>query len=235
MAAILGLADEHNAAVVEDCAHAPGATLDGRPVGSFGDAGWFSFYATKNMTTGEGGMVTTDDEQVGEKVRKLRNHHQTKSPDEKMDAWGYDVDGLGFNFRMSEITAALGVNQLEQLPDMNQSRRAVAHGYRDEIVDIDGLRWVGTDTADTTHVFHLFVVEIGEAYPYTRDELYDRLADRDIITGVHYPSISELTYYRNIEGEYTNAETLSSRILSLPMFPGMERDTQRRVVEALRA
>lgn len=233
MDAIQSLADEYDAAVVEDCAHAPGATAGGRPVGSFGDAGCFSFYATKNMTTGEGGMVTTDNDRVAEKVRKLRNHHQTKSPDEKRDAWGYDVDGLGFNFRMSEITAALGVNQLEKLPELNESRRDIARRYRDAIADIDGLRWVGTDTDDTTHVFHLFVVEVSEAYPCTRDELYERLSDRNIVTGVHYPSISNLTYYRDIEGECTNAEALSSRILSLPMFPEMERDTQRRVVDAL--
>jgi dTDP-4-amino-4,6-dideoxygalactose transaminase len=233
MEPILDLADEHDAAVVEDCAHAPGATLDGRPVGSFGDAGCFSFYATKNMTTGEGGMVTTNDDTVAEKVRKLRNHHQTKSPDEKVDAWGYDVDGLGFNFRMSEITAALGVNQLEKLPDMNESRRAVARRYRDAVADIDGLRWVGTDTDDKTHVFHLFVVEVEDSYPYTRNELYDRLSEQDILTGVHYPSISKLTYYRDVDGEYEHAEALSDRILSLPMFPEMETATQQRVVEAL--
>jgi perosamine synthetase len=234
MDAILSLADEYDAAVVEDCAHAPGATAGGRPVGSFGDAGCFSFYATKNMTTGEGGMVTTDDDRVAEKVRKLRNHHQTKSPDEKVDAWGYDVDGLGFNFRMSEITAALGVNQLERLPDMNDSRRTVADRYRDAIADIDGLRWVGTDADDKTHSFHLFVVEVEEPYPYTRNELYDHLSERDILTGVHYPSLSKLTYYRDIDGEYERAESLSDRILSLPMFPDMEPATQRRVVEALR-
>lgn len=234
MDAILDLAADYDAAVVEDCAHAPGATIDGEPVGSLGDAGCFSFYATKNMTTGEGGMVTTSDDELAAKVRKLRNHHQTKSPDEKADAWGYDVDGLGFNFRMSEITAALGVTQLEKLPDMNESRRAVARRYRDAVVDIDGLRWVGTDIPEKTHVFHLFVVEVDDTYPDTRNELYDRLSEQDIVTGVHYPSISTLTYYRDVDGEYATAEALSDRILSLPMFPGMERSTQDRVVEALR-
>lgn len=233
MDSILNIAAKHNVSVVEDCAHSPGATFNGRPVGSFGDVGCFSFYATKNMTTGEGGMAITDEDEIAEKIRKLRNHHQTKSPDEKQEAWGYDVDGLGFNFRMSEIEAAIGRSQLEKLPGMNESRREVAKRYIDALEDIKGLQWVGEEDVRKEHVFHLFVIEVGEEYSLTRNELYDHLSDQNILSGVHYPSISELSFYDEVEGEYERAEELSSRILSLPMFPNMEPETQDRVIEAL--
>ncbi|MCU4800376.1 DegT/DnrJ/EryC1/StrS family aminotransferase [Halobacteria archaeon HArc-gm2] len=232
MQAITKLAEQHEAAVVEDCAHAPGATIEGKPVGSWGDAGCYSFYATKNVTTGEGGMVVTNDQQLAERIRKLRNHHQTKSPDEKRDNWGYDVDGLGFNFRMSEFQAAMGLSQLERLDEMNESRRQVAQRYRNAIEGIEGLYWYG-DESNTEHVFHLFVVQVGDGYPLTRNELYDRLTERNIVSGVHYPPISELTYYDGVGGEYAIATELYNRIISIPMYPKMSERDQQRVIETL--
>ncbi|MFC4357721.1 DegT/DnrJ/EryC1/StrS family aminotransferase [Halobium salinum] len=231
---IVDLARAHDAAVVEDCAHAPGATLDGQPVGSFGDAGCYSFYATKNMTTGEGGMVVTSDAELAERVRKLRNHHQTKSPDEKKHNWGYDVDGLGFNFRMSEFEAVFGLSQLDRLPEMNESRRRVANRYVERIESIPGLEWVGGNP-EKEHVFHLFVVRIGDDYPLSRQELYDHLDDAGIITGVHYPPISDLSYYEGVPGEHRTADVLFEEILSLPMYPGMTDTEQEQVMEALEA
>ncbi|AQL43312.1 hypothetical protein BV210_11685 [Halorientalis sp. IM1011] len=233
MPEIIDVADEHDIAVIEDCAHAPGASVDGKPVGSFGDAGCFSFYATKNMTTGEGGMVVTNDADLGERVRQLRNHHQTKSPDEKKQNWGYDVDGLGFNFRMSEFQAVMGLSQLKKLGEMTESRQRVARRYREAIATIDGLSWYGNDP-EKDHVFHLFVVHVEDEYPLTRNELYDHLSTNDIVTGVHYPPIPELTYYNGVEGEYERAMRLYDRILSLPMFPDMDNSTQDHVIDALR-
>lgn len=229
---IVSLADDHGAAVVEDCAHAPGAEIDGQPVGSFGDVGCFSFYATKNITTGEGGMAISDDPELVARIRQLRNHHQTKSPDEKERDWGYDVDGLGFNFRMSEFEAVMGLSQLQHLDDMNESRREVAETYTDALREIDGLVWRGGQNSKD-HVFHLYAVQVLDDYPLTRNELYDHLSNRGITTGVHYPSLSSLTYYKGIGGRFRNAEQFSDRILSLPMFPYMESGTQNAVIEAL--
>lgn len=229
---IVDVADRYDVAVIEDCAHAPGATVDGRPVGSFGDVGCFSFYATKNITTGEGGMAVTNDDDLAERVFKLRNHHQTKTPTEKKQNWGYDVDGLGFNFRMSEISASIGVNQLQKLPEMNESRREVADRYRESISEISGLSWEGEDDAKE-HVYHLFVLRVGEEYPMTRGELYEHLAENQIRAGVHYPPISRLSYYDNVSGSVPRAEEMFQEILSIPMFPDMSRETQNRIVEAL--
>ena len=234
MPEICRIAEENGAAVIEDCAHAPGASISGEPVGSFGDAGCYSFYATKNMTTGEGGMVVTSDDELATQVRKLRNHHQTKSPDEKQDNWGYDVDGLGFNFRMSEIQAVMGRSQLERLPEMNKARRQVAEQYLQALDEIPGLEWVGDPSSVEDHVFHLFVARITDEYPLTRQQLYDHLADDDIVTGVHYPPISELSYYDNVRGDHDMADKLYGEILSLPMFPEMTDTEQQTVLDSLR-
>ena len=235
MPEICRLAENHGATVIEDCAHAPGASISGEPVGSFGDAGCYSFYATKNMTTGEGGMVVTSDDELASRVRKLRNHHQTKSPDEKKENWGYDVDGLGFNFRMSEIQAVMGRSQLKRLPTMNDVRREVARQYLDALAEIPGIEWVGDPESMDEHVFHLFVVRVTNEYPLTRQQLYDKLSTEDITTGVHYPPLSELSYYDDVRGEHETADELYTEILSLPMFPGMTDTEQQTVVTSLRA
>ena len=235
MPTITQLAEQHDAAVIEDCAHAPGATIDGKPVGSFGDAGCYSFYATKNMTTGEGGMITTSNDELAKQVRKLRNHHQTKSPDEKKNNWGYDVDGLGFNFRMSEIQATMGVSQIQRLPEMNKERRRVARKYLNAIEDIPGIGWVGDRDRIDDHVFHLFVIQVEGDYPLNRQELYDHFSEHDIVTGVHYPPISGLSFYDGIPGEHEIADALYERILSIPMYPDMTEQEQQTVVDALRA
>lgn len=229
MPEICRLAKEYGAVVIEDCAHAPGASISGEPVGSFGDAGCYSFYATKNMTTGEGGMVVTSDDDLANRIRKFRNHHQTKSPDEKQKNWGYDVDGLGFNFRMSEIQAVMGRSQLERLPKMNKARRQVAKQYLEALGEIPGLEWVGDYDSLEDHVFHLFVVRVTDEYPLTRQQLYDHLAEDDIVTGVHYPPISELSYYHDVHGDHDTADELYGEILSLPLFPRMT-DTERQTV-----
>jgi len=234
MPEICRLSEEHGATVIEDCAHAPGASLDDKPVGSFGDAGCYSFYATKNMTTAEGGMVVTSNKELAEGVRNLRNHHQTKSPDEKAENWGYDVDGLGFNFRMSEIQAVMGQSQLERLPEMNEERRRVARGYLESLDGISGLEWVGDRDGLDEHVFHLFVIRVTEEYPLSRQQLYDHLAESDITTGVHYPPISQLSYYDDVRGDHDTTDELYGQILSLPMFPEMTDTEQQAVIESLR-
>jgi len=233
MPEICRLADKQDVAIIEDCAHAPGASLDGKPVGSFGDAGCYSFYATKNMTTGEGGMVVTSDDELAERVRKIRNHHQTKSPDEKQDNWGYDVDGLGFNFRMSEIQAVMGRSQIDRLPSMNEARRDVAQRYLDELEEIPGIERVRDLDFFDHHVFHLFVVRVTDDFPLTRQALYDHLSANDITTGVHYPPISKLSYYGNVRGDYDMANALYDQILSLPMYPEMTETEQDTVISKL--
>lgn len=233
MGRIMDIAERYDVSVIEDCAHAPMAEFDGKRVGSFGDAGCFSFYATKNITTGEGGMVTTNDPEIEKHVRKLRNHHQTMTPKEKKETWGYDADGTGFNFRMSEIQAAMGISQLERLPEMTESRREVAARYKEGIESISGLRWESED-ARKSHAYHLFVIQVDDEYPISRDELFEVFEKNNVVTGVHYPPISRLTQYEELNGSVPNADKFADRILSLPMYPYMEGAEQDKVLDILR-
>jgi len=135
---------------------------------------------------------------------------------------------------MSEIQAVMGRSQLNRLPAMNEARRDVAQRYLDALEDIPGLEWVGDSDSITDHVFHLFVVRVTEDYQLTRQSLYDHLSANDITTGVHYPPISELSYYEDVRGDYDLADDLYNEILSLPMYPGMTDTEQQTVISALR-
>jgi dTDP-4-amino-4,6-dideoxygalactose transaminase len=135
---------------------------------------------------------------------------------------------------MSEIQAVMGRSQLKRLPEMNEARRQVAKQYLEALDEISGLEWVGDPDSVGNHVFHLFVVRVTDEYPLTRQQLYDHLADNDIVTGVHYPTISELSYYDSVRGDHDTADELYAEILSLPMFPEMTDTEQQTVVNSLR-
>lgn len=235
---ILKLAAKHDLRVVEDCAHSPGATYKGREVGSLGDAGAFSFYATKNMTTGEGGMITTNRDDVADDALKARSHRQTKDPAQKMTTFGYDVDGLGYNFRMSEFSAAIGLSQLQRLPRLNEERKAVAKRYGKALHGIRGLL-LPREPRGREHVHHLYVVRFTGG-PAVRNAAFEALQDQGILAGMHYPALHQLSYYRGQESTTPRplpaAERLAGEILSLPFFPGLsqaEADTVASVLKGV--
>ncbi len=133
---------------MEDCAQSVGAKFEDKKVGSFGDAGCYSFYATKNITTGEGGMLVTSSEKIKDRALLIRNHGQSKTPKEKFAHWRYDVTDLGFNFRMSEIDAVIGLKQMEKLDLIIESRRKVAKRYKEELEKIDGIEMLHDPESD---------------------------------------------------------------------------------------
>lgn len=197
MKVISRLVKKHGVRMVEDCAQAHGAAFGDKKVGSFGDAGCFSFYATKNITTGEGGMLVTSSKEVQKRVLFMRNHCQTKTPAEKAASWHYDVADLGFNFRMSEIEAAIGLVQMKKLDLIIKDRRELARKYREALEEIEGLKMLhDPDDSLCCGVFHLLEVKVEKPYPLSRDELFSRLLKRGIITGVHYIPLHHLSYYR---------------------------------------
>ncbi len=240
MERISSLATKYSVKMIEDCAQAHGATVNCRKVGSFGDASCFSFYATKNMTMGEGGIMLTDERAVLEKACRMRNHGQTKIPREKAREWHYDVVQLGFNFRMNEIQAVMGISQMERLDAMIESRWQVAQEYKEELRNIRGIELLHEPEKDSKRhgVYHLLVIRVGEEYPLTRDELYIKMRENGITCGVHYPPLHYLTYYKQTtgykEGDFPCAERLYSCILSLPFFPFMKDSELDRIVEVLR-
>jgi perosamine synthetase len=239
MSKINRLLEDYDLGMIEDCAQSHGATVSGQKTGSFGDAGCFSFYATKNMTTGEGGMIVTDNEQIKNHAFLARSHFQTRTPGQKAIDWKYDVTGLGFNFRIGEIEAAIGLKQLERIDSINQSRREIAKRYKEELEKIDGIYMLHDPESDSPRqgVYHLLVVKVEKPYPLTRNKLYLHLQKNKIVTGVHYPPLHYLSYYRQTtnykKGDFPCAERLYSKILSLPMFPLMKDHEFQRIIKAL--
>lgn len=241
MKKIIKLAQDYNVKVVEDCAQSHGATVGGKKVGGFGDAGCFSFYATKNITTGEGGMLVTDDKVIRDRAKLVRSHCQTKTPKEKSISWSYDIVDLGFNFRMSEIEAAIGLKQMEKIDSLNKSRLEIAKMYREGLKDIEGIKMLHIpDLANSRQgIYHLFVVTVEKEFPLTRDELYTFLQQEHITVGVHYPPLHYFSYYRETtnykKSDFPCAETLFSKILSLPIFPFMNKHDLQRIIKTIKS
>jgi perosamine synthetase len=234
------LVKKHDVRMIEDCAQSVGAMFGDKKVGSFGDTGCFSFYATKNITTGEGGMLVTSNEEVRNRALLIRNHGQNKTPKEKFAHWRYDVSDLGFNFRMSEIEAAIGLKQMEKLDLIIESRREIAKRYSEELETVDGIVMLHDPKSDLYRqgVFHLLEVKIEKPYPLKRDALYDFLKKKGITTGVHYPPLHMFSYYKKTtkyrKGDFPQAEALYSKILSLPMFPFMTELEFQTIINALK-
>ncbi len=240
MKIISRLVRKHRVRMIEDCAQAQGATFGGKKVGSFGNVGCFSFYATKNISTGEGGMLVTSSKKVQKRALLVRNHCQTKTPAEKAADWHYDVTDLGFNFRMSEIEAAIGLEQIKKLDLITKNRRELAKKYKESLKEIEGIKMLhDPDDSICRGVFHLLEVKVEKPYPLTRDELYNYLRERGIIAGVHYIPLHYFSYYKRTtkykKGNFPCAEGLFQKILSLPMFPFMAEQEFQIIIGALKA
>ncbi len=213
MKAFTEIAEDHKLILIEDAAQAHGAEFMGKKVGGFGHAAIFSFYATKNMTTGEGGMIVTNDRRIAERVKLLRNHGQTEK---------YLHIELGWNLRMTSIQAALGRVQLRKLDRLNEIRRRNAHMLTQKLSKIKGITPPYEDPR-VKHVYHQYVIRVEDDFPITRDELRKMLAEKGIGTDVHYPRpifqqplYQRLGYPQNI---CPNAIEASKRVLSLPVHP----------------
>jgi perosamine synthetase len=219
MKAFREIAEDHKLILIEDAAQAHGALYMGRKVGSLGDAAAFSFYATKNMTTGEGGMVVTNDRRVAEKVKMLRDHGQ---------AGKYLHVELGYNLRMTSIAAALGRVQLRKLDSMNERRRANAQLLTSMLSKVKGII-TPVEKPWARHVYHQYVVRVTGEFPLTRDELAEKLRERGVGTAVHYPrAIPDQPFYKRLGIDCPKgcpeARRAAREVLSLPVHPCLTRD-----------
>jgi dTDP-4-amino-4,6-dideoxygalactose transaminase len=236
MGAILDVARRHGLAVIEDCAHAPLAALDGRCVGTFGAAGCFSFYANKNLAVGEGGMVVTDDAELAEQVRRLRCHGMSSACIERHVGAGplYDVTDLGYNYRLDEIRAAIGLAQLGKLRRGNARRRELMARYRESIAAVDGARMPFAQTRGEP-ACHICPVLLDEEVD--RAECIGALRDRGIQTSVHYTPAHRFRYYREHWGGEAcvlpHTEMVGARELTLPLHTLMTEHDVDAVVAAL--
>ncbi len=215
-------------AIVEDACQALGAAVGYRPAGSIG-TGCFSFYATKNVTTGEGGVVTTDDDEIAHTLRILRNQGQRAR---------YEYERPGFNFRMTELQAALGVAQMSRLPEIVAARRANATALTEGLAGIDGLT-LPFEPEGRTHVFHQYTVRIGEGARRSRDEVLDTLRERGVDAGVYYPAaVYDHACFRSDPRIGAPSTPITDRfarqVLSLPVHPKVDGADVEHIVEVIR-
>jgi perosamine synthetase len=229
MDAILALAGERGVPVMEDAAHALPAAYRGRRVGTIGALTVFSFYATKNLTTGEGGMVTTADEALHERIRARRLHGMTRDAWKrysKEGSWRYDVAYPGFKYNMTDMNAAIGLVQLRRLAAMQAGRARIVARYRAALGDLDAIE-LPACRPDVEHAWHLFVIRVrAERLRIGRDAMIAELTAAGIGTSVHFIPLHEHSYYRDVLGARAEALPIAARewprMISLPLFPGMD-------------
>ncbi len=235
MPAILDIAARHHLAVIEDSAHAPGAYLSGKHLGTWGDVGCFSFFSNKNLSTGEGGMIVTNRSDIADKVRLLRSHGMTSLTWDRHEghAYTYDVVDMGYNYRIDEIRSALGLAQLKKLTAGNARRQQIAERYWQAFQDIPGLDLPFCD-ANCQSSFHIFPILLPEGIE--RIPFIDQLRAVGVQTSIHYPPIHHFSYYRQRYPDLTlpRTEAVSHREVTLPLYPGMTEDQIELVIRSTR-
>lgn len=250
---IMSLARRHRVKVVEDAAHAfpavyrnrEGSAAGGRMIGSIGDATCFSFYANKTITTGEGGMLATDDDAVADRARVMRLHGIDRDIwnrySEPKARWAYDVIAPGFKYNMPDIAAAIGLRQLEKAKRFRERRQAIAEAYFNRLRDLPGLILPRIRCAMEDHAWHLYVVLVEPSETrdrIDRDFFIARLGEKDVGTGVHYIPLHRMTYYREryaLRPEmFPNADWVFQRCVSLPMFSAMTDGELSYVIESIK-
>ncbi|MFZ5967267.1 MAG: DegT/DnrJ/EryC1/StrS family aminotransferase [Bacillota bacterium] len=220
MKEIMDIANQYNLIVIEDCAQAHGASIHGKKVGTFGHFGVFSFYPTKNMTCGEGGMLTTQDKEMAQKARSLINHGQTAK---------YQHDLLGYNYRMTNIHAAIGIEQLHKLPGFNERRKEIAGRYSREITNPAFMKPICLPGFE--HVYHQYTLGVNN-----RIHFIEFLEAQGIGYGIHYPkAIPDQPLYLRREnlGSFTNARKAAERVVSIPVHPALTEQEVDYIVNSL--
>lgn len=224
MEKIVEIAKKNNLTIIEDACQAHGAKIGDKNVGTFG-IGCFSFYPTKNITTGEGGMITTNDEKIDELIRKLRNHGSLIR---------YHHDILGYNYRMTELSAAIGIAQLKKLEFFN-SRRIENALYLKEKIKIPGIITPKLKPG-YRHIFHQFTIRVTEKYKITREELMKKLKRNDIECEIYYPiPIHKQALFKKLgyDEKLPICEKISKEVLSLPIHPSVSKNDLNKIIEIL--
>jgi perosamine synthetase len=225
---LVPLARRHRLGIVEDAAQAVGARIAGRPAGSYG-LGCFSLYATKNITTAEGGVITTDDEVLADRLRVLRNQGMRAR---------YQYEVAGHNYRMTDLHAAVGIPQLAKLADITEARRHNAAVLTEGLADVTGLR-LPVVLPDRDHVWHQYTVLVTEEAGLTRDEFAARLTESGIGNGVYYPKVAfDYDCYREhpqvITSDVPVARRVAGQALSLPVHPKLSASDLDQIIETVR-
>lgn len=237
-AALRKIANEHGLALIADACHSLGAQQAGLPVGCLADLSCFSFHPVKPITTGEGGMVTTNSTVYNNRMRSFRSHGIDVDFRQRTEqaTHRYDMSSLGFNYRLSDIQAALGLRQLEKLEKFTHRRNQIAEQYDYLLKKVDGVQPLDR-VSDSSHAFHIYVVRIASSST-NRDAVFSQMRERGIGVNVHYRPVYLNSYYQQ-KAEYPEglcpvAESAYEQILTLPVFPEMTDSQILQVVDALR-
>lgn len=226
MDSILEIVSENQLFLVEDCAHAIETEYHGRPAGTFGEFGCFSFYATKNVVTGEGGMVISDDDEKADHVKRLALHGLSKNAWKRFSDEGYQhyfVEELGFKYNMMDLQAALGIHQLKRVEKNWKRREQLWHHYTDMLASLPIILPAPPEN-DTRHAYHLYTILIDEKNTgLSRDNVVTKMHQEGVGTGIHYLSIPEHPYYQRTFGwkpdDFPNAMSIGRQTMSLPLSP----------------
>ena len=233
------IARKNNLLLIEDCAHSIGAKFENNHAGTFGDAGCFSFYPTKNITTIEGGMVICNSKNISQKLQSLRNHGLTKSLNQRFTSgkpWDYDEVEPGYNFRLDEIRSSLGISQLKKISKLNNLRRKACEYYNYKLKNIDGIECPEI-SKNNDNAFHLYIIKIKKEYGLSRDKLFLKLLNFGVRTSVHYKPLHKFTAFKKsakIQGKLKNSKIIYNEILSLPLYPMISQKEQNLVINLIK-
>jgi len=233
---IKSIAKKHDLRIIEDCAHAIGGKIGKKHVGTFGDAGCFSFYPTKNLTTFEGGMVITNSKKISDSIKSLRNHGITKSLQDRFTKgkpWEYDIIVPGYNYRLDEIRAALGISQLERINKNNLKRKQAFLYYNSKLKNKDSII-TPKISKNTTHSCHLYVLRIQKNKKLSRNNMFQKLLKNGVRSSVHYKPLHQFTAYKKnakVLVKLTNSKKIFEEIISLPLYPQITKKQQNLVID----
>lgn len=242
MDSILDAAKEEKWKVIEDAAHTLPTTYKGQMIGALGDLTVYSFYVTKTIATGEGGMVVTDNEEYAERIRTMRlhginrdvfNRYQSKKPN-----WYYEVEAPGYKYNMTDISAAIGIHQLKKAWDFQKRRQWIAERYNEEFADLP-LRTPHVERPEDTHAWHLYVIQLElESLKISRNRFIELMMEAGIGTSVHFIPLHIQPYWRDRYGfepeDFPIAYDVYQRAVSLPIYPKMTDGAVERVIESVK-
>ena len=235
MTQIKKIAKKNNLLLIEDCAHAIGTKLNNKHAGTFGSIGCFSFYPTKNFTTIEGGMVITNSKRIAEYVTSARSHGLTRSLADRYSKgkpWDYDIINPGFNYRLDEIRASLGLSQLKRINSLNSKRFLASKYYSKQLEEIPGII-TPEIFRNKEHTYHLYIIRIKNEFGQNRDVVFKKLKKAGIHVSLHYKPLHKFSAYKNLTktyGRLDNSEQIYKESLSLPLYPSISKKQQDLVI-----
>lgn len=239
---LIEICNRHGIKIMEDAAHAFPTRKDGQLVGNFGDITCFSFYANKTITTGEGGMLVTNDESIYKRVKTMRLHGINRDIwdrfTSKTPSWEYDVIDAGYKYNMPDLAAAIGLGQLEKAELFRSERQKAVEFYYEKLKDLSMIDLPICNGKLEDHAWHLFPIVLNEKSSISRNEFIEKMSEQGVGTSVHYKPIHQLTYYKErynlLKEDYPNAELTWSGNVSLPLYPYMTNEELQYIVDTVK-